>query len=142
MADEVQNVLHFVATYADGRQVFQTPEDVSQHTPGKNAFFDVLNCEEQPVSFVIRNEEHSFGVDLRDGHFECNGVPFFQHRPEHKKYRDFKLVYWRITDQLMEINTETQERTPIGARVAGYVIGWECQHDGERVERTFNVYLN
>ncbi len=139
---DIPNQFHFVATFADGSQIFQNEEDRSLTVPEKNCFFDVLERSktEQPISFVITNGEHVFGVDLRDGHFEVNGVPFFQHRPEFadQQYTDFCLVYFRSPK--IEIDARTQE--PIRGTVGSYTIGWTAKDSADiEVKKTFTVYL-
>jgi hypothetical protein len=133
----IPNTFFFVATYADGSQITQNVEDRSAYDVNKNCFFDVLSREEGPVSFVITDGTQVFGVDLRDGHFEVNGVPFFQHRPEHVPLKDFRLKYCRTPEQT--INTMTGET---GGRIAGYSLGWEAEHKGETVERVLSIYLD
>lgn len=137
----VENSFLFVAFFADGTRIEQTPEDRSAYTPEKNCYFDVLSRVEQgdpPVSLVITNGQHTFGVDLRDGHFECNGAPFFQHRPELQKYKNFRPLYFRTVDQLAKRDT----LEPISAKIAGYTIGWKADDDaGNPVERIFCIFL-
>lgn len=139
---EIPNQFYFVATFADGTQIFQNEADVSPNDPVKNCYFDVLERSktEQPASFVITDGTHVFGVDLRDGHFEVNGVPFFQHRPEfaNQQYKDFQLVYFRTPK--IEIDAKTME--PIRGTVGSYTIGWTAKDNLDiEVEKTFTVYL-
>ena len=144
---DIPNTFHFIATYADGSQIFQNPEDVSQTDPERNCYFDVLKraeAGEQPVSFVLGNETHVFGVDLRDGHFEVNGVQFFQHRPEQKgeNYKDFRLISFRTPRIEIEMDTKTGKQTPVKGWVASYTIGWQVTHNGKNVKKTITVYLD
>lgn len=141
----IPNPYLFVATFSDGSQIYQNEEDVSLDNPGKNCFFDVLeriNAGDVPVCFVLLGE-HCFGVDLRDGHFEVDVVPFFQHRPEQpgENYKDFRLIYFRTPRIDIEMNTETGEQTPVKGYVLSYTIGWQATHNGKNVQRTFTVYL-
>lgn len=129
----IPNTYQFVATFADGSQIFQNEQDVSELNSENNCFFDVLSRPDQPVSFVITDGTNVFGVDLRDGHFECNGIPFFQHRPEHQKYKDFRLVYYRTP----EIDIDQKSGTATRGKIAAYTIGWEVG----TVEKTFTVYF-
>lgn len=137
----IPNTFHFVATFADGSQIFQNEEDVSPISPGKNCYYDVLDraSVDQLVSFVITDGTRVFGVDLRDGHFEVNGLPFFQHRPDlpAQKYKNFELIYSRTPKH--EIDAGTLE--PLRSMIAAYTIGWKTTHDGEFVEKTFTVYF-
>jgi hypothetical protein len=139
---EIPNYFHFVATFADGTQIFQNESDVSPTDPQKNCFFDVLERSKTGtlVSFVITDKKHAFGVDLRDGHFEVNGVPFFQHRPEFadQRYKDFRLVYFRTPK--IEIDANTME--PTRGAVGSYTIGWTASDPSDvEVKKTFTIYL-
>lgn len=84
----------FTATFADGSTIAQTLEDKSATLPGKSAFTDVLARAKTTalVAFVVRGEGHEYGVDLRDGHFEVDGMPFRMHDDQPK---GFELVYFR-----------------------------------------------
>jgi hypothetical protein len=136
------NVFFFVATFGDGSQIVQNESDTSLIAEDKNCFYDVLerSKKDKPISFVLTNGEMTFGVDLRDGHFEINGVPFFQHRPDlpQEHYDNFKLFYYRTTK--IEIDAHTQEITR--GYVGGYTLGWETRHKGKKVERKLAFYLD
>lgn len=130
----------FVATWADDSQVVQTTEDVSAIEEGKNAYYDVLNAPTPPRCFAITDGNIVFAVDLVDGHFEINGVPFYQHRQELQPLQDFELVYWRTTEQTLVVGGARDGEC--SSRVAGYTIGWKARDKrGEEVERTISINL-
>ena len=139
----IPNPFLFVATFADGSQIFQTDADQSTQDAAKNCFYDVLTRGGPPVCFVITDGKKTFGVDLTDGHFEINGTPFFQHRPEHLPLKNFCLKYCRVMDQEQTFSARTGEAIgdPTG-RVAGYSFGWETEHNGETIERILSIYLD
>ena len=134
----IPNIFLFVATYADGSQIIQNEDDASETTAGKNCYYDVLSRVDKPVSFVITDGDKVFGVDLSDGHFEVNGVPFFQHRPELEPLSDFDLVYCRTPEQTIDARSGKH----ISGRIAGYTIGWQTEKDGIYVKRTLSIYLD
>lgn len=143
----IPNTYLFVATFADGSQIFQNEEDISPNDPEKNCYYDVIqriDAGDPPVSFGLIGERGFFGVDLRDGHFEVNNLPFFQHRPEQpgQNYKDFRLIYFRTPRIDVEYNTETNEKTPVRGYVFSYTIGWQTTHHGKNVQRTFTVYFD
>src|SRR5204863_10085121 len=143
---KIPNTYLFIATFADGSQIFQNEDDVSPNDPEKNCFFDVLeriNGGDMPVSFGITGERGFFGVDLRDGHFEVNELPFFQHRSEQKgqNYKDFRLIYFRTPKIDIEMNNETGQQTPVRGWVFSYTFGWQVTHEGKNEQRTFTVYF-
>jgi hypothetical protein len=143
---QIPNTYLFVATFSDGSQIFQNEDDVSPNNPEKNCFFDVMQrieAGDMPISFGLVGERGFLGVDLRDGHFEVNGLPFFQHRPEQpdQRYKDFRLIYFRSPRIDIEMNTETGEQTPVRGYVSSYTFGWQVTHNGSNVQRTFTVYF-
>jgi hypothetical protein len=143
---KIPNTYHFVATFRDGSQIFQNEDDVSPLDPTKNCLFDVLEREKAgdgPVSFGLIGPLGFFGVDLRDGHFEINGIPFFMHRPEQKgeNYKDFRLISFRTPRINIEMDTKTGKQTPVKGWVFSYTFGWQVTHEGKNVKRTFTVYF-
>lgn len=132
----LSHIYSYTATFEDGTQIVQdhTDEngDVSLTTETGSRFTDVLaKSEESPlVSFVVHNENFSFGVDLTDGHFEINGIGFYQHRPDLNNYKDFRIIYYRTVKH--EINQGTGEHT---AEIIGYGLGWQVTHNGKNEKR-------
>lgn len=122
---EVIHRYKFVATYEDGTVIEQNESDISEIDEAKSRFFDVLEKakEVKLVSFVLKGEGFEAGVDLRDGHFEINGVPFFQHRPDLDPYKDFRIIYYRTVQRLLSQTGET-----ISAEAVAYCIGWQVTH--------------
>lgn len=137
----IKDAFLFVATFPDGRMIFQNEEDRSAKEEGKNCYYDVISDEEKPVSLVITNGELTFGVDLRDGHFEWNGNPFWLHRPELVRVREFEVFWCRIVDQYATMKPG-EVPAPAGSHLVGYSIGWrgKDQHSKE-VERIFSIYV-
>ncbi len=132
----IQHTYGFTATYEDGTTIEHDPNGSydSKHIEGKTLFTDVLEKDKESklVSFVVHNDELSFGVDLRDGHFELNGVPFWQHRPDLDGYKDFRVIYFNTTQRVISPTTGQE----INAGVVAYTIGWQVTHDGQNVQKT------
>ncbi len=93
----------FCAQFADGSIFEQTPEDVSPFTPGRNAFYELLECEpdgspkQHPLDgrlitrddinlFQLEDDQHRYLVDLRDGHFEI----------QHRKGKQWIGAHFRL----------------------------------------------
>lgn len=77
----------FTATFEDGTVLVQTLEDKSILDPEKrNTWYDLLQMQKTKklTAFVLKGEGHEYGVDLRDGHFEIDSVPFWMHEVENK----------------------------------------------------------
>ncbi len=133
---DAPNYLFFAATFADGTQIFQDEGDNSKLDVSRNCYFDVLQKQlDSPlVCFILAGEGYpTFGVDLRDGHFEVNGVPFFQHA---EPLKDFKLVYFRNVSQH---RTFTAGKEPVDTAELGYDLGWTAEYKGEDVKRFMRI---
>ena len=154
---EIPNHMFFVATFADGSQIFQNAQDRSEQYDERNCYFDVRvkatnvadNADfekmydhvRQPLRcFVLAGKGYyPIGVDLIDGHFEVNGVPFFQHS---EPYRDFKLLYFRnvaVHRTLTVTANGPTDEAPRDSYDLGYILGWEVEHNGEKVQRIIRV---
>lgn len=148
----------FQATYKDGSHYLQNPEDTSVTRPEhecKSSFTDV-RVDDVKV-FFISNEEHTYSVNLEDGHFEIDGLPFYQHEDEH--LHDFKLIYKRnvkhsqdfkmtlgnkIAEEGENKTFEVAQQEAVGEPniVRSYIIGWEA-HDPikkQSVTKIIQVY--
>ena len=135
---DAPNYLYFVATFADGSQVFQNADDASNIAEGRNCYFDVLQKQiDTPlVCFVLAGEGYpTFGVDLRDGHFEVNGVPFSQHS---EPLQEFRLQYYRDVQQHRTI-TVGQTAAPVETVDLGYTLGWESEYKGQTVSKFLKI---
>lgn len=133
------NYLHFIATFADGTQIFQNAEDKGS-VEGHNCFYDVLQKQlDTPlVCFVLAGENYpTFGVDLKDGHFEVNQVPFFQHS---EPLQDFSLIYYRDVRQHRTFKQKDGQLVePMDTADVGYTLGWKTTHRDQEVERYLKI---
>jgi hypothetical protein len=122
----------FECHFEDGTILFQTPTDVSSIDSSKSAFYDVsLRLAEVEV-FGLVNNEHTYAVFLKDGHFEIDGVPF-----ELTSGDDcipvgtaFRLVYFR------------RHRHQFGGvedHLVTYHFGWQATINGKNLQRTISL---
>lgn len=135
---DAPNYLYFVATFADGSQIFQNVEDKSVFAPGRNCYFDVLQKQLNVplVCFVLTAEGYpTFGVDLQDGHFEVNGVPFFQHS---EPLKEFRLQYFRDVQQHRTFAVGST-KTPVDTAEVGYTLGWESTYKDQTITRFLKI---
>lgn len=124
----------FTAYYSDGTKYEQNAEDKSVKEPDtRSSYYDIDH--DKLVAFVLRGEGHEYGVDLRDGHFEIDGVQFFMH--EDNKMKDFRLVFWRRHTHSFnqKVNGET---VPVGHEVV-YRFGWQATRDGENQQEIMQI---
>lgn len=124
----------FTAEYIDGTLYQQGPDDVSTQRPDKSAFFDVhyqpLKPEEDLVRFSLMGEGHRYTVDLRDGHFEVDGLPF---RMTEGAQTGCRLVFWKRHTH--SFNQARQE----SAHEVVYRIGWQALIAGRNEERVMEI---
>ena len=120
----------FVALFNDGSTIEQTQEDKSQHTEGKNAFYDVLQRLNDLRAFALYNQEtqDEYLVDLQDGRFEINGASFILHE---EPVSNLRLVYFKRN----RISMMTGEHyDPL------FFIGFQGNNAlGQNVQRTITV---
>ena len=139
---DIKQVYSYTAVFEDGTVIEQDRNDENgdrslTRTDGTGSrFTDVLEKEKESklISFVIHNDNYSLGVDLRDGHFELNGVPFFQHRPDQDNYKDFRIIYYRSVQRVMNQNGEQ-----LSGSATSYTVGWQVTHNGKNVQRIVSI---
>lgn len=120
----------FTCEYNDGTVFEQNEEDRSSQDPLKSAFFDIKH--EILVKFTLTGNGHEYSVDLLDGHFEVDGVPFFMYEGE---LQNVRLVFFRRHRHT--INTGEMEEL---SHIITYRIGWQANEpDGKNVQRIMEI---
>jgi hypothetical protein len=131
----------FTAEYKDGSLYQQNADDKSVKEPDKRScYFDV--DQDNLVGFVLRGKDHTYGVDLRDGHFEVDGVPFFMKesnkgimfhleelpngKPVAIPLQNLRLIYWRRHTHDIQTNIKTEEQKETDHQVV-FKLGWQCE---------------
>lgn len=147
----------FAAEFLDGSRLEQTPEDVSSANAKRSAFYDL--CQRNEYGDVLQDEaglalvrddiayfgitdgERFFVVDLRDGHFEVNGIWF---RPEPVAHPEipaggrYRLLYFR--DHQQDIIVAGDGSKSLGEHRMAYRMGWEYSlPDGRKWQQTIVV---
>jgi hypothetical protein len=133
----------FEAHFNDGTMIQQTPEDVSKIDSAKSAYFDVMQRLSDVVVFGIFNDDHSYVVDLRDGHFEIDGVPFKvtsaagpEEEMEIPADQKFELVYFRRHIHITAVGAELPVEL---SHTVDYHLGWTTVIDGKELRRTISA---
>lgn len=154
----------FCAMLKDGTVVEQNEADTSSRVEGKNAFYDLLEvdeegnpkthsddgkliCKDDIALFQLEDGEHRYLVDLTDGHFEV------QH-PKGKKivgahfYLGFppigsklRLFYYRVRRHHTNVSGTVQEDLSIKvekmeeiSQECEYHFGWETEDKKHKAE--------
>lgn len=89
------------------------------------------------VGFVLRGEGHTYGVDLRDGHFEVDGVPFFMH--EDSTLFGFKMVFFRQHTHSFEVGVKSGDVKKEISHQIVYRFGWQCTVGGKNHQRIMQI---
>lgn len=112
----------FVAKFQDGKIYEQNENDVSVIDAGRSCFYDILKEEETGNLvdlFCLADGEKDYLVDMKDGHFEINGVKFNAHNSEEVFYNR-RLIYFRRNT----LNF-TQGLDEIGKSIV-FKLGWQA----------------
>jgi len=121
----------FQVTYKDGSIYKSNQEDVSITDPLKSCFYDVN--QDEVKTFFLFNDEHTFSVNLEDGHFEVDGVPFFMH-DLNTNLTGFKLVFFRRHTHDFNAATGKEMRHEVV-----YNMGWECNLNGKNYQQIMKI---
>ena len=119
MSDSWQLKYLFIAMMRDGSLIEQTEEDRSIVDPLKSAFYDVVQRIDEVDAFILLGQGHTYLVDLHDGHFELDNVPFSIQPVEHPTIvpgGKFSLIYWRDHQHALTESGATHQ--------IQYRIGW------------------
>lgn len=130
---------HFEADLKDGTRYIQGADDVSIDTPGKNAFYDILQRIDDVQKFYLVNEDGSeWAVDLSTGVFEHNGVPFGIHDQFLQPTAPLKLVYWMEVHQKLVAEPDKPTKH-VGGYINRYFFGWKTKVGTKNVQHTISV---
>lgn len=125
----------FECEFADGTTLVQTPADVSAIDPKKSQFYDVLEKDKKtPITkFALSGDGKYLLVDLSDGHFELNDIPFNCHEnlPEQNPIR--RLIFYR--QHTHHTNWEGKEL----AHEIEYCIGWQTTIKRKNYKETVTI---
>jgi hypothetical protein len=115
----------FTAQYLDGSVFAQNPEDVSSVDPKRSAFYDVDHS--KLAIFYLVSSNNVYSVNLIDGHFEVNGVPFRLH--DDPELKDFRLIFFRQHTHNYNIITKEELSHEIV-----YKLGWQTTKEGKNIQ--------
>jgi len=119
----------WAAVYQDGTVHECAEDDVSVKDPTRSSYFDVDHS--QLIAFALNDGVNEYFVDLRDGHFETNQVPFNLHDTD-LVYEHPKLLYFHRNTRKFAENTDGKlEET---SHTREWHLGWKAELDGKEVE--------
>ncbi len=133
----------FEAHLQDGTIIKQTLADTSTAEPlMRSAYYDVAQQIDNVILFGLYNDKNSYVVDLRDGHFEINGIPFSAQpvtSPCISEGGKFKLIYFRDHQQELVVNASVGDDNSVsqnytsGSHSHQYRMGWEYTDPNNKI---------
>ena len=144
----------FECHFNDGTIIQQTEEDVSKIDPNRSSFYDVIQRKDDVEVFGIFNDQHTYAVDLRDGHFEIDGAPFSIQKdvsvePTEENPTPVLEPFVKIPDQKLElvyfrrhvhVTVMGQENVPEDiSHSIEFFMGWKTTVNGKEVQQTISV---
>ena len=122
----------FEVTYKDGSIYKQNEEDKPVIKEIGSSFSDVI--QENVKTFTLIGEGNRYMVNLEDGHFEVNGIPFLMHE-ENDLLKDFRLVFWRRHTH--SFNRTMAEET---SHIIVYRLGWQANdRKGNNIQQIMQI---
>ena len=144
----------FEADFSDGTTYKQGLDDKPLEGSG-SSFSDVMKRIDDVIVFHLAriSDGQRFTVDLRDGHFECNGVTFNVGQPLPKLPDKFQLIYFRICGVqsnypvkiVADPSSSTGTRPVVGEstsqnhHVKYHKLGWICEINGKEYQQIILV---
>lgn len=120
----------FTAVYEDGTEYQQNEHDVSVTDPGRSCYFDIE--QDRLVYFVLEDGAgHRYGVDLSNGNFAVDGVPFRMHEGP---VADVRLIFFRRHTHQFNLGYDEIDHTVV------YRLGWQgTDAEGNNVQRVMEL---
>jgi hypothetical protein len=126
----------FIAHFTDGTTFEQNPDDVSLLDPKRSSFYDLQQelSAKTLHSFTIFNDEHTYAVDLLDGHFEIDGLAIWASPKDLPAIPDrFELIYYRQHTHAFGLDGVEQTHD------IRFCFGWKCNLSGRSYQQTIGV---
>lgn len=122
----------FEVEYKDGLTYSQNEQDISISNPLKSCFYDIKQNEVK--IFSLKGNSHNYLVDLIDGHFEIDGVPFRFHN---ETLKDFRLIFWRQHTHMVNVSNSSLKE--LSHKII-YRFGWQTNNEkGENIQRIMEI---
>lgn len=123
----------FTVEYKDGSTYKQNDQDVSFQDSTRSCFYDVAQRLDEVKRFSVSDGDNTFLVDMSDGCFEVNSVPFYMHDRD-LTLRDARLIFYRQhTHSLNQYNEELSHQIR-------YAIGWQANDEkGNNIKRIMEI---
>jgi len=134
----------FTAVYKDGTTYQQTQEDKSIFHEHGSCYTD--HKQDELIAFALTGDGHEYLVDLRDGHFEIDMVPFSMHKPHIEKnedgsqtaypLKDFRLIFFRNHTHNINVGKDSNEEL---SHEVSYSFGWQATEHGKNYQQVMEI---
>lgn len=121
----------FIVEYKDGAIYQQNETDISITDSKRSCFFDVR--QDDVRKFFLVDANNVFCVDLEDGHFEINNVPFFMHDTG-LELTDFRLIFYRQHEHKFNIGFDELSHE------VKYCMGWQTAKEEKNHKRIIEFF--
>lgn len=127
----------FTASFQDGSIYSQTESDISDTIPGKACFTELLDKNKvSPLEiFCLVGDSHTYLVDLRDGHFEIDGVVFWLDTKELPVFNR-RLIFFRRHRHEFQSVVEAETN-----HIVSYRIGWQANETEDETSRNHQFVI-
>lgn len=122
----------FDCRFSDGSILKQTQEDSSRSIAGKNAFYDVITRLSEVERFSLIGNGKTYTVDLTDGHFECNEVPFVISTDLPEGPHDYRLIYFHRHRHMTSSGAPNSESV-------SFHLGWQTTINGKNFQQIIAI---
>ena len=121
----------FSAKYKDGSIYEQNPEDISITDPLRSCYFDLK--QEEIELFELTDKKNYYLVDLSDGHFEINNVPFYLH-DKALPLINMRLIFFRQHTHTLSEGNKYQSHEIM------YRYGWQANDEkGNNIQHIIEI---
>lgn len=118
------------AFHSDGSFQEGNDTDVSSNDPTKSAYYDINH--DTLIGFSLKDEINEYFVDLVDGHFDINMVPFKLH--EEPLTEPLRLIYFHRNQHDICLSPDNPPEATAHRRE--FHIGWQTTVDGINIQKT------
>ena len=128
----------FTAAFDDGTALQQNPDDISLIEPAtRSCFYDLVQAQEAGkilMLFSLSNGDNVYTLDLRDGYFFVNDIPF-RATPEGfpGDFSALRLIYHRTHQHHFN-----PDFTEVGHDMQ-YVFGWQTTIGSKNYQQTLTI---
>ena len=124
----------FTAECDDGTSFSRTEEDVSSCRSQPICLLRRASVQKRVKRFSLTGSGQTWTVDLTDGHFEHNGIPFLAESDPLPIARDLRLIFYR--QHRHHFNPKTNAEL---SHEVTYVIGWQTTVAGRNYQQKVGV---